>query len=434
MVFLRSYLLAALALLVLSSTCQAEESGKTPLEHLAVDLRIIAYGKIQTPSSSTQNPSNDFLQVPRYVGVLEARPDIRLDMGRLDVSARPRARLEYAASTEGRRKGASEWDHDFFMNEWLARWMIVEALSLSYGRENLQWGPSLLFSPSNPFFKDNDRRNPYIELPGMDFGRVVWIPSRSWTVSFIANTGKGRAVFKEPLSFEKTYALKADYTGSGKYGSLILCHKKGHQSTLGGFGGWTVSDSLLLYGEVAVSRDVDALYPVKDRSPFGASMQVGRGERTLNPDVLIGISYTLERGGNFTFEYAYYGAGYDNEEADLYYTLRARGEEAVVSGKFLSGLGLQVLADTVYTGLRLERRNYALLQYTHQGFLNLSDLVLRWTKNLDDGSGQFTMNFSYPFGSHFELFSVGTVMTGGREKEFRKILDYQWMIGLTFTL
>ena len=66
-----------------------------------------------------------------------------------------------------------------------------ENLFVSYGRENLQWGPSFLFSPSNPFFQDNGRRNTYLEVPGMDFGRLVFIPASAWAISFIANTGEG---------------------------------------------------------------------------------------------------------------------------------------------------------------------------------------------------------------------------------------------------
>jgi hypothetical protein len=49
----------------------------------------------------------------------------------------------------------------------------MKNLYLSYGRENLQWGPSYLFSPSNPFFHDNGRSNPKKEIPGMDFARLV---------------------------------------------------------------------------------------------------------------------------------------------------------------------------------------------------------------------------------------------------------------------
>ena len=91
------------------------------------------------------------------------------------------------------------------------------------------------------------------------------------------------------------------------------------------------------------------------------------------------------------------------------------------------------LGQTAGTGLRFLRKNYAMLQYTQNNIKNSIDLVLRWTQNLDDGSGQFTGLVTYSLGKHMELFSVGTVMAGGKNTEFGSILDYQWMIGLKYT-
>jgi len=79
------------------------------------------------------------------------------------------------------------------------------------------------------------------------------------------------------------------------------------------------------------------------------------------------------------------------------------------------------------------RKNYALLQYTQNNIKNKIDLTLRWTQNLNDGSGQFTTVVSYSLGNHLELFSVGTIMAGNKNTEFGSILDYQCMIGLKYT-
>ena len=143
-----------------------------------MDFRALTYGVDQKPANSSQNPSNNFLQMAQYITVLELRPDLRLNLDPLELSAKPRVRLDYSFWREGVRKGESQGDDDWFVNEWLARLKARENLFLSYGRENLQWGPSFLFSPSNPFFQDNGRRNPYLEVPGMDFGRLVWIPAK----------------------------------------------------------------------------------------------------------------------------------------------------------------------------------------------------------------------------------------------------------------
>jgi hypothetical protein len=163
-------------------------------EHFSFDFRILTYGIIQEPSNSSQNPGNNFLQLPHYLADLEIRPDLRLNIDPLELSVKPRMRLEYSIWREGDLKGKSEWINDWYINEWLARWKVLQNLFISYGRENLQWGPSFLFSPSNPFFQDNGRRNPYLEVPGMDFGRLVWIPESSWTISFMKDRTKSSAL------------------------------------------------------------------------------------------------------------------------------------------------------------------------------------------------------------------------------------------------
>ena len=85
------------------------------------------------------------------------------------------------------------------------------------------------------------------------------------------------------------------------------------------------------------------------------------------------------------------------------------------------------------TGLRLLRKNYGLFQYTQSNIRDVFDCTIRWTQNLDDGSGQFTSVLVYYLGKHLELFSVGSIMAGGKNTEFGSTLDYQWMAGLKYT-
>jgi len=411
------------------------KTGKVFDERFSIDFRALSYGALQEPSNSTQNPGNNFLKIRRHVGNLELRPDIRFSTDPLDLMAKPRMRFGNSDLTgTGAHGRGSEWDDEWYVNEWLARLKVREDLFVSYGRENLQWGPSFLFSPSNPFFLDNGRRNPYLEVPGSDFARLVWIPRSSWTISFIANTAEGR---NEPFGdgpFEKIYAAKIDYTGRENYGSLILSHKEHVGDTLGFLGGWTVSDALLLYLEGAVSVDDRALYPVEDRSPFGASMMQSHGDGDeWKPVVLLGAAYTFESRGTLTLEYAYNDQGYSEEQAARYYALRRSGAEALGRGGPISGPAQMTLGRTASTGLRFQRRNYALLQYTQTNIQNLLDLTLRWTQNLDDGSCQFTALVTCFLADHLELFSVGTVNGGSEEAEFRSILDYQWMVGIKYT-
>ena len=396
-------------------------------------VRILASGTCQDPANSSQNPDNDFFQIPRYLADLELRPDFYLNFRLLELSAKPRVNLEWRAWEEGDREGETDWDDEFFVNEWLARIRVTESLFISYGRENLQWGPSYLFSPSNPFFRDNGRRNPKREVPGMGFARLVWLPGLSWTISLIANLDEGRQEFLF-FEFEKTYALKLDYAGQEAYAGLILSRKEHDRDRLGAFGGWTATDALLLYGEGTIAKGTDALYPEKANNPFGASMEAIDDEgSSLKGIVLIGGSYTLEMGPTLTMEYVYNSPGYSDGDAMDYYSLRKNASDAFDLIGPIGDLSKLTLSQTADPGLRFLRRNYVMFQYNHNDIRDVLNLTFRWTQNIDDGSGQFISIVEYFVGEHTQLFSIGTVNSGAGDTEFGSIVNYQWMIGLEYT-
>jgi hypothetical protein len=424
-----------------SQVANADDVGETKSsiiqkfeEGFSADWRIMTYGIIQEPANSTQNPDNNFLQLPHYTANLELRPDLRLNLEPLELSAKPRARLEFDIWKEGFRQGDTQWISDAYINEWLARLKARENLFISYGRENLQWGPSFLFSPSNPFFSDNGRSNPFLEVPGMDFARVVWIPHSLWTVSFMVNTDEGRNTLLGPDPFEKTYALKVDYTDREYYASVILSEKD-YKKTLGFFGGWTISDAVLLYGEGSLTQGSNALYAQKDMSPLGASMQkIHQDDPDIKPIILAGGSYTLEASGTFSLEYVYNAPGYNSDEAEIYYALRRNAAASFNMGGMAGALGQMTLGQTINPGLRFLRKNYAMLQYLQSNIKNKIEIFMRWTQNLDDGSCQASAYVTYSLGNHFELFSLGVVSGGGRDTEFGSLLNYQLMFGLKYTL
>lgn len=402
--------------------------------YFAADLRILTYGIVQEPAKTSQNQNNDFLQYPQYVAIAEVRPDFRFDSKFLELAVKPRAKFDFKSWQEGIREYETEWNDDWYVNEWLIRFKILDRIFASYGRENLQWGPSFLFSPSNPFFYDNGRSNPFMEVPGMDFGRMVFIPHRLWTISLMVNMDEGRNILIGPDPFEKIYAVKIDYTGRENYASLIVSQKD-HRKTLGFFGGWTISDALLLYAEGSMQRGSDALYPQKDMSPLGASMsKIYEGDRDVKPIILVGSSYTLEGSGTFSLEYVYNTPGYDGEEADAYFTLRRAAATAFEAGGTMGLLGQAVLSQTANPGLRFLRRNYVMMQYNQTNIRNKIDVTFRWTQNIDDGSAQFLGLMSYSLGDHWELFSSGVVNAGPGDTEYGSTLSYQVMFGVKFAL
>jgi hypothetical protein len=346
-------------------------------------FKAVGFGVIQQPEDSSLNPGN-LLQVPHYETELDLRPDFSLKFRQVELSVKPRLELKWMGWEDGTVDGKTDTDGDLFINEWLARFMVTEKLFVSYGRENLQWGPSFLISPSNPFTQDNGKNNPERELSGLDYARAIWIPDPSWTVSFIANTNEGRKKFLD--GFKRAHALKLDYTGNKKYFSLIPCFNESGNFALGSLGGWSASDAWLIYAEGSI----------KD---------------SQGTSILVGQSYTLEIGPTLTFEY------YHN----------ARGcTESSIQDCFPRFGGHSNRDDLLF------RDNYIMLQFMNTRIKNLLNVILRWIWDMDDGSSRSVAIVEYELGNHVKLFTTGDCFFGNKESEFGSLMNYSLMIGAEY--
>lgn len=414
------------------------ENEESPLwqeikDGFSYTFRTLGYGTINDPSDSSQNPNNDFLNIPRYTLNLDLRPDVSFNFRRLTLVAKPRLDLSWKRWETSLQNDNTDTDDDWYINEWLVGLNPFNGLFASYGREILLWGPSRMVSPSNPFFPYNGQTNPKIQLPGMDFARLIWVASGSWTASFIANLGAGRMDF--PYGFESTYAFKIDYTGKKKYASLIGSYREDDRGRLGAYGGWWATDALLFYAEGSISRGTEALYPQIDPTdPFGIEMlSVKDDDSSLEGLLTAGCSYTMESGATFTLEYFFNSPGYNDDEAELYETLRTRAADAFYSPEPLQNLSQMTLKQTLYPNLRFLRRNYITFQYYQVEIRDVLDLMLRYTYNIDDSSSMLIPVVQYDIGNNLQVFLVGNQHFGSKNSEFRSLIDYSYMIGLEFT-
>jgi hypothetical protein len=202
---------------------------------------------------------------------------------------------------------------------------------------------------------------------------------------------------------------------------------------LGFFGGWTATDALLLYGEGELSEGSDVLYPIKSGNhPFESVMEpVEEDSSSAVCTMLIGGSYTFLIGSTFTMEYLFNGSGYDDDQAEVYYTLRDKAWENF-QGPF-GDLSRYTLAQTANTGLRFLRQHYLMLQYSQTDIYDVLNIVFRWTRNLDDDSDQFLSILEYYLGDHIQLFSIGSISNGRKDTEYDTFFKSQWTIGLEYT-
>ncbi len=348
-------------------------------------LKTLAYGVIQDPIDDSPLNYHNAFNLNSYQAEWDIRPDLHLKFRDLELGVSPRFNLTWEKWEEGEKKGDTDIDFDAYVNYWLVRYMLSEKLFASYGRENLQWGPSYLLSVSNPFNRANGRNNPKIEVPGLDFARAVWIPSYEWTVSFIANTEEGAADFVG--RFDRAYALKVDYTGSEKYLGLIPYYRESDDHPgVGFFGRWSATDALLLYGEA--------------NAPHGDSL-----------DVLVGSSYTLAMGPTLSFEYYYNAGGCTGPIQECF-------AESDISDRATFSI------DNFASEEPYIRKNYIMLQFVDTRIWDKVNIVTRWIADLDDGSSRSIGILEYDVGNHVQLFAIGNYFAGSDESEFGSLLQY----------
>jgi hypothetical protein len=223
-----------------------------------------------------------------------------------------------------------------------------------------------------------------IEVRSLDYGRILWLPTDQWTVSLIANTSRGRQTLIR--DFERGYAIKLDYSSGGKYGSFIPSYREDGESRLGFFGGWSVSDALLLHTEGSFSDRVD------------------------ETDVLLGGSYTFRFGPTLVAEYFRNQNGCTREPFNRCFPPFGTAEPTDI----------------------LFRRNYLLLQYNHTRIRDTANVIVRWIHDLDDHSSRIVNLLEYDVGERTRLFAIGNVFPAPKKTEFGSLLDYSVMLGVRF--
>ena len=340
----------------------------------------------QLADHSVFNPGN-VLKIPEYAVRFDFRPDLSIQWGRFDFDFKPRLQSHWQQLESSTRANKTDVDNKLFLNEWRVRRRINDHFFLSYGREDLQWGPSYLLSPSNPFNSNNGRSNNFVEVPGLDYARFTWIPNATWTASLIANIDDGRL---DISNFQETYALKLDYTGKNKYFSLIPSVHNDDEDTvsLGFFAGSNALEAWLFYIEGNIS------------------------ENNQRPQGLLGTSYTLEDGSNIAIEYF-------------------RQQE----GCTLESVALCFPSDTNLSDFsrnNLLGRDYIFLQYFRDWNQDITDLTFRWTRNMNDNSSWLSLNISHEVGEHSELIGLGNLTMGDEDSEFGSLIDYSVWFGVGY--
>ncbi len=195
----------------------------------------------QAAEAWARSPFNRIASLPDNAWVAEWRPDFDGSIDKFDVTLRPRALAERAGDKESA---------DLWLNEGWVRLRLLDGVSLLAGRETLLWGPAMFWNPSNPFYIQNNKANPHLELGGRDFVQARWQWNRAWTLSAISEVGRGH---NSGGAARCGHALKLDWVGDNASAALLAAADLGRPVGWYGWTQWTASDALLLYSEAAWS-------------------------------------------------------------------------------------------------------------------------------------------------------------------------------------
>jgi hypothetical protein len=405
----------------------AGESGKEgPFSY---NVRALVFADAQYPAHSTQNPDNAFLQLYRYSGEFDLRPDFFWEQTSLSALFKPRFTASYLWWEDGMPKGRTDSSSRAFVNEWRVQAKPSEKLFLSFGKEKLLWGPSFLASPSNILFKDTERTNPKSEVEGKYLAKAIVVPNNTLTVNVITETGKDENDMGETL--KPLRLIKADILGGNYQISMIGYARQDDRFRLGSYGQWTASDALLLYYDGIVTKGTDALYPVADpANPLGGTFarKYDDSDR-LFTTVTAGGAYTFLSGSTLSMEFLYNDQGYNDAEAAEYYRLRQNANDGFFSAP-LSGPSAMTLAESLNTGLQFLRRYYLMGQYQIREIKSVLDLYFRYVYSLEEHAGQASTIVEWQVTDRIQFFNINTAAVGGGNTEFNSLLSKSFIAGI----
>lgn len=389
--------------LCLASSASAQADWRT-----AWDGTLYGYAKHNVwRDDSMLNPGNRIARLPERSAVGELRLNVKAESETLRLTAR--AITTWQESSDG---FATRQDGDGYLSQWRIRLRAAEGWHIAAGREVLNWGAAQFRSPASPFYFDNGRRDPMRELVGMDSLKLAWTPDMQSSASLVRifRTGHNTGATDE---WHDGWLAKFDRRGDDWAFGLVALKTPDTPAFYGVHGQGTLSDALLLYGEIGSSTRPRALQPPdKPGQPFAVQATSPRRTSTL-----LGVAYTLENGQSLTAEYLHDGHGYTAAGEDAYF------RRAIVQPATALGLAPRLLG-----------RDY--LHFVWQS--NLMDETGYWrlmlSHNLTDHGSELAGYGETVLSQKVSAYGLVVLPQGNAHQEFSALLRRSLTLGLKIAL
>ncbi len=358
-------------------------------------------------TDSVLNPGNQVAGLAQRSDVAELRLNFKAENETVRFTARPIASIRGLSNAFG-----AQQRNESYVSQWQVRVRAAESWNVAAGREVMNWGAGQFRSPSSPFYFDNGRSDPMRELSGMDVLKLSWTPDMQSSVNLarIVRSGYGAA---QPDVWRDSWLAKVDQRGN-EWAYGLVAVKGPHLPTFyGAHGQMTMSDELMLYGEVGSSVHASALQSSADATqPFIVLMPSSR--RTT---ALVGASHTFESGQSLAAEYLHDEHGYTSAQESAYFQ-RATAMPGMALGYAPRLLGRDYL-HLVWQSNLMESSGYWRMMATH---------------NATDGSSEVGGYGEAALNPRLSAFAMAVLNNGNANQELSALFTRSITLGLKVAL
>ena len=380
------------------------------------DAQWIGAAVLVSPADTGMNPGNQVFGVPQASWLAELRVNTRIEAGsRVQVVVRPRMRGSVATTRADSRPTEQRRDVTFELTEAYVNWRPADAISVTYGLQNFQWGPAEMMGPSNRLFHEvGVFRDALYSVRGKHMARVNVSAGRQWSLVALADLGAtDEAPFRTGAAFRRAGQAKLEYTteSGGSYVGVTAGGRGGEPPWAGGYAAVTLTDSLSAYVDASVQRGSQAWYPAAIRdglAGFATDARSG-GRRAL---ALAGVRYTFPAVLDARIEYLRQDAGYTRAQVTT-------GAPRAVEER----LSRETVERWTAPGLEFLGRNLMLVSLFARDIDSAGRLDLhgRYVRSLTDGSGAGFVTASLDASGALVLFGSLTLTHGSELAEFTRL-------------
>ncbi len=396
--------LVVLALCAFAATASAADSDW----RTSWDGTLYGYANsMRLRGDSVLNPGNQVAGLPQRSDTAELRLNFKAENEDVRLTARPIGLMR-----ETRNAFGTQQRNEGYFSLWQVKVRAAEGWNVAAGREVLNWGPAQFRSPSSPFYFDNGRTDPLRELVGMDALKLSWTPDMqsSLNLARIVRSGYGAM---QPDVWRESWLAKLDQRG-GAWSYGVVAVKAPHMPAFyGAHGQVTVSDAVMLYGEVGSSARAFALQSSADATqPFTVEVPSSRSTTSL-----AGAAYTFESGKSLAAEYLHEGHGYTSAQESTYF------QRAVT----LPGLALGLAP-------RLLGRDYLHMVWQSNMMGEIGYWRLMYTRNFTDGGNELAGYGETVLSTRVSIYALAVLPVGNARQEFSALFTRSVTAGLKIAL